>query len=215
MKTRSCVLTAIALAALFVSNGMANAQGRSYSSDNRAVTNWLVVVNYPEACASMPCTEADIFGSLPENPTKATVCYLTGQIVGLDGKAVFAGRLGEGTSHGCFFPQDPNPLGLNDAMRAEIHVIVQEHGAPLKGSAGREQQVTQSGAGCNPDCMDTQFAIHEPANAVNGVSVSTVNRFSDDSPITNAQSTLFRDREGVRVVTDTHLDPVPAPEPMP
>ena len=210
MNKKHCTPKAIALVGLFVASGMALASGGEiwYADENRSVTTWLVVVNYPEACASSPCTEGDIFGALPDNPTKATVCYLTGQVVRQNGKAVFAGRLGEGTSHGCFFPMDPNPLGLKDAMRAEIHVILQEHGAPLRPAAGREMQVTIIEAGCNPDCMDTQFAIHVPGDAVDGKSWSYVQRFADGSMVSGARSTLFREKTGVSVVTDTRLDPI-------
>ena len=195
----------IASTVLMVASGIVYA-GITFSDLDLAVTNWLVVVNYPEACASMPCTEEDIFGSLPDNPTHATVCFLTGQIVRPNGKAIFSGRLGDGTSHGCFFPMDPNPLGLKDAMRAEIHVIVQEHGAPKQGRAGRARQLTIVGSDCNPDCVDTQFATHVAADAVDGVSTSRMQRFSDESVVARSVSTLFRERSGIRVVSETKLD---------
>lgn len=197
----------VALTALIAVSGAVYA-GIPFSDSNIAVTNWLVVVNYPEACASMPCSEEDIFGSLPDNPTQATVCYLTGQIVRSGGKAMFAGRLGEGTSHGCFFPMDSDPLGLKDAMRAEVHVIVQEHGSPKPGNIGRGKQLTQNGGGCNPDCLDTQFATHVAADAVDGVSTSPMQRFSDESPVDKSKSTLYRDRSGIRVTSQTQLDTV-------
>ena len=192
---------------LLASGGNAFADHWYKRLKERAVTNWVVVVNYPEACSSSPCSEADIFGALPANPTKATVCYLTGQVVKKSGKAVFAGRLGEGTAHGCFFPFDADPHGLKDSMRAEIHVIVQEHGKPLELGYGLEDQVTENLGGCNPDCTDTQFAIHVPGTDVDGRSYSAVYRFADGSEVRGAQSLLLRDREGVRVVTDTKLDP--------
>lgn len=211
LKNRS--LQGITLLLMLLTSGLTFAQGRYYSLDNHAVTNWLVVINYPEACAGVPCTEEDIFGALPDNPTKATVCYLTGQIARPGGKAVFAGRLGEGTSHGCFFPMSANPLGLKDAMRAEIHVIVQTHSSPRRGGEGREQQLTIAGAECNPTCADIQFAIHVATDAIDGTSTAPVLRFADGSTVTNAQSTLFRDPDGVRVVTDTlieqPMDPMP------
>ncbi|MBT8078011.1 MAG: hypothetical protein KJO31_05505 [Gammaproteobacteria bacterium] len=194
-------------AALLVSAGNASADHRYKRLKERAVTNWLVIVNYPEACSSSPCSEADIFGAIPANPTKATVCYLTGQVVGKKGDAVFAGRIGEGTAHGCFFPEDPNPHGLKDSMRAEIHVIVQQHGKPLELGYGLEDQVTLNFGGCNPDCEDVQFAIHVPGTDIDGRSYSALYRFADGSEVYGAKSLLIRDREGVRVITDTTLDP--------
>jgi len=206
-----------ALGVLLTSSGGAYADGwRSHYRPQpieRAVTNWLVVINYPEACASSPCTEADIFGLAPDaNPTKATVCYLTGQVVSKDGKATFAGALGEDDSSQCFFPGDADPHALKDSMRAEIHVIVQEHGAPMPLGYGLEDQLTKNQGGCDddpdtPDCPDTQYAIHQADYAVDGVTTSDVYRWDDDSVVYKAKSWMSRDREGVRVVTQTELDP--------
>lgn len=210
MKTNAIAARIVLLASLLLCAVSANADGTGlwYSNKDQAVTNWLVIINYPEACSSVPCTEADIFGSLPANPTKATVCYLTGQAVldSGDGRAIFAGRVAEGTNFGCFFPGDPNPYGLRDAMRAEIHVIVQTHSAVRsRTSGGRELQVSYVNAECNPDCVDVQFAIHVAANAVDGKSWSDVYWFDTGRPVTKAVSTLFREKHGVRVVTDTRL----------
>lgn len=208
MNKSNCVLKIIAFAVLIVANGMVHAKDIFFQEGNRAVTIWLVVINYPEACASMPCAEDDIFGSLPANPTKATVCYLTGQLVRNNGKAVFSGRLGAGSNHGCFFPEDPNPHALSDAARAEVHVVVQEHGSPLPGGAGLEEQVSQFFGGCNPECVDTQFATHVVADAVEGVSTSPLQRFSDESEIPRSKSTLTRGKFGITVVVTTRLDAV-------
>ena len=206
MGIKKCVLKIITFATLIVASGMAYSGDIGYAANNRPVTIWLVVINNPEACASMPCTEDDIFGVLPANPTKATVCYLTGQVVRASGKAVFGGRLGVGTGHGCFFPDDPNPYVLMDPARAEVHIVVQEHGAPLPGGRGLEEQVSQFEGGCNPECTDSQFATHVATDAVDGVSVSSLQRFADGSEIANSASTLVRDKFGITVVNNTHLD---------
>lgn len=208
MNKSNCVLKTIVFAVLIIVNGMVHAQDISYAEGNRGVSIWLVVINYPEACASMPCSEADIFGSLPANPTKATVCYLTGQVVRMNGRAVFAGQMAAGSNHGCFFPEDPNPYNLSDAARAEVHVVVQEHGAPLPGGAGLEEQVSQFLGGCNPDCEDTQFATHVVTDSVEGVSTSPLQRFSDESEISRSKSTLARGKFGITVVVNTRLDAV-------
>ncbi len=201
MKNSNYVAKVIASAVLIVASGLA------YADD--AVTNWIVVVNYPEACSSMPCTEEDIFGSLPDNPTQATVCFLTGQHVRNSGKAAFSGRLGEGTSHGCFFPMDPNPLGLKDAMRAEIHAILQNHGDPVTGARKRGDQLTENGVWCNPNCTDFQFSTHVAADAVNGISRSPMQLFADGSPVDRSISVLFRDKEGIRMYNATNIYAAP------
>ena len=211
MKTNAIAARVILLASLLLGAPAVNADGTGlwYSAKDQAVTTWIVVINYPEACSSVPCSEADIFGALPANPTKATVCYLTGQAVhdSAEGRAIFAGRLAEGSNYGCFFPGDANPYGLRDAMRAEIHLVLQLHG-PVHRQArgGRELQVSYFNAECNPDCEDVQFAIHVAANAVDGKSWSDVYWFADGRRINNAVSTLFREKHGVRVVVDTKLD---------
>jgi len=209
MNMRSRVLKIILFAVLIIVNGMVHADDLDYVETNRSVTIWLVVINYPEACTSVPCTEADIFGSIPANPTKTSVCYLTGQVVRNNGKGVFAGQLGAGTNHGCFFPEDPNPYGLMDAARAEVHLVVQEHGSPLPGGEGLEEQVSQFQGGCNTECVDTQFATHVAADAVEGVSTSPMQDFFDGSEIWKSKSTLTRDRLGITVVANTKLKPVP------
>jgi hypothetical protein len=208
MNKSNCVFKTIVFAVLIIVSGMVHAQDLGYAEGNRSVTIWLVVINYPEACASMPCTEDDIFGSLPANPTKATVCYLTGQVVRLNGRAVFAGQLAAGSNQGCFFPEDPNPYNLRDAARAEVHIIVQEHGEPLPGGAGLEEQVSQFMGGCNSDCVDTQFATHVAADSVEGASTSPLQRFSDASEISRSKSTLTRGKFGITVVVNTRLDAV-------
>lgn len=210
MKTHSIAARVVLLACLLSCAGAVSADGKGhwFSKKDQAVTNWLVIINYPEACSSVPCSEQDIFGYLPDNPTKATVCYLTGQAV-MDSsppRAIFAGRMAEGSNFGCFFPGDPNPYGLKDAMRAEIHVIVQTHGAVRgRNVGGRELQVTYINAECNPDCADVQFAIHVAANAVDGKSWSDVYWFDNGQQVNRAVSTLFREKNGVRVVIDTRL----------
>jgi hypothetical protein len=206
MNVRNRILKISLFAVLIIVNGMVHAEDISYDENNRSVTIWLVVINYPEACASAPCTEGEIFGTLPANPTKTTVCYLTGQVVRNNGRGVFAGQLAAGSNHGCFFPEDPNPYSLADAARAEVHLVVQEHGSPLPGGAGLEQQVTQFQGGCNVDCVDTQFATHVAADSVEGVSTSPLQRFSDGSEISKSKSTLIRGKSGITVVANTNLD---------
>ena len=60
---------------------------------------------------------------------------------------------------------------------------------------------------CNPECEDVQFAIHVPGTDIDGRSYSAVYRIADGSEVYGAKSLLIRDREGVRVITDTKLDP--------
>ena len=114
------MLTAAAF--LMTSSGSAYADGWWHQrAKEQSATNWLVIVNAPGQCANTPCTEGDIFGSagvegVDNNPTKAPVCYLTGQVVEKNGSATFAGAMGEGDSSQCLFPgfDDADPHALKD-----------------------------------------------------------------------------------------------------
>ena len=166
----------------------------------RAVTNWLVFFNDPTACATAPCTDADLF--VPGNPAQVAICYLTGQVVYGKRKATFAGRFAEGTNYGCFYPGSISPYGLEDADGTEVHVVAQEHGKALKSGRGLEEQVAYFQGGCNPGCEDTQFAIHS-ARSSDAVEVF---RFSDGSQVSNAVSTIFREGDGIRVIFHTRFE---------
>jgi len=201
MTIRSGITGALAILALLLCSGLALAGGKNET----AATNWVVIINDPGACAHSPCEEGDIFGSLPDNPTMATVCYLTGQSVQANGRATFAGRFAEGTNFGCFFPFADPAMGLMDADAAEIHMVLQEHGWSLKSGYGLEEQVAYFMGECNPDCVDTQFTIHSPGDADAGVSVSNIYRFNDGSMVDGATSTLIREDGGIRMINHTRL----------
>ncbi len=72
----------------------------------------------------------------------------------MDGTGNTVGKLMEGAP-----PTGPAAAGfgqLNDSVGAEIHIVVQTHGAPLVGSVAT--QMTIPGAACNTVCAD-QFGI--------------------------------------------------------
>jgi hypothetical protein len=166
-----------------------------------AVTVWLVFFNNPDQCIGVGgCDEPDIFR--PE--TNGAVCYLGGQSVQANGRITIAGRFAEGTTHGCIFSATESALIDSDA--AEVHAVLQEHGWSKKSGYGLEMQLLYFMGGCNPDCVDTQFSIHKPADANGGVSVSDVLRFTDSSMVEGANSTLMREDGGVSLVLHTRLD---------
>jgi hypothetical protein len=202
MNTQS-VITRLVLLMLLLFTSAVYAGGKNET----AVTNWVVIINDPSACSESPCTEGDVFGSFPDNPTMATVCYLTGQSVQANGRATFAGRFGEGTNYGCLEIFAGDLYGLMDADVAEIHMVLQEHGWSLESGEGLEMQVAYFEGGCNPECNDTQVTIHSPGDADgDGVSVSNVYRFADFSMVDGAASTLVREEGGFRLITHTRLD---------
>ena len=114
------------------------------------------------------------------------------------------------TAPNAFFPgfDDADPHALKDSMAAEIHLIIQVHGEPLELGYGKEDQLTYNQGGCNPDCVDVQFAIFLPGIDIDGQQSSALYRFDDGTAVYGAESLMFRDREGVRVVTMTTLDKI-------
>jgi len=185
--------------------------GTSTAGDNEtAITTWVVIFNHPGECISVidqGCGEED-FGV---EAVQADFCFLAGQSVQANRRVTLAGRVAEGSPDVCELG-----IGIVNTDEAEIHMILQEHGPSLPAGAGREEQVSSFWGNCNPgaadfdtgdpgSCVDTQFAVHNPADAVDGVSVSPVQRF-DESEVDGSRSTLYRQADGIRMVNHTRLD---------
>ena len=88
-----------------------------------AYTLWVVVVNYPAACDSSPCSPPDVILNLA---TDSQVLFGTGSVAGGSGKATFAGSLKEGDLAG-WLPD----RSFDDAATAEIHLILNDHGPKI------------------------------------------------------------------------------------
>lgn len=123
--------------------------------DKKSVyTLWWIIFNDPDMCSAGGagvCGEDDVF---PDGPANAGVLNAGAFITGTDGTANIVAELDVGPA-----PTGPAAAGfgqLNDSMAAEIHIVVQTHGSPLKGKV--DEQMTKPGAGCNTECED-QYAI--------------------------------------------------------
>lgn len=126
--------------------------------DKKSVyTLWWIIFNDPTMCSAGGagvCGESDV---TPESPANAGVLNAGAFITGTDGVANIMAELDVGPT-----PTGPATSGfgqLNDSMAAEIHIVVQTHGRPLKGKV--DQQMTMPGAACNKECED-QYAIIFP-----------------------------------------------------
>lgn len=134
-----------------------------------AVTVWAVVFNDPSACAAHPdpCMLADLF----DPDVQGDVLRLGGNVVN-GSKDKVGGRLREGdTSESIAMMLGLEPVGLLDAMMAEIHFVFRSHGPPIPGMV--DDQIHSVGGGCTtalpdgsiPDdvgeCADVAFAIHQ------------------------------------------------------
>jgi hypothetical protein len=141
-------------------------------------TMWWVIFNNPEKCQySMPgvtsCGEEDVFGEpFGETPVQVSVQYAAGAIVSETGTANFGASLNEGE-----LPEQPGQLvfgpGLINARKAEVHLVVRNHGPAIPGMV--ESQLTTFGGACTAEtdptgvgplgpnsCADVQFAAHIP-----------------------------------------------------
>ena len=128
---------------------------------NAVYTLWWIIFNNPEECTTGTAPALCGGGDLdPDrdgegvNPVDRGVRNAAAFITGMDGTGNVRASLQEGAS-----PTGPAMAGfgqLNDSVGAEIHIVVQTHGAPLVGSVAT--QMTIPGAECNTVCAD-QFGI--------------------------------------------------------
>ncbi|HWI05959.1 MAG TPA: hypothetical protein VNT54_00410 [Solirubrobacteraceae bacterium] len=151
----------------------------------RAHTLWYVIFNAPEHCSDAVCGQDDIFAD-PRNhaagfnaaqipATRASVVSgSAGAVSNGSGRLKLDGGLAVGE-----VPAGPKrvvigrgadgalvPLGvvtgLEDAARAVIIVVLQDHGRAHRDPALLQQQLTSFEGACNPVCADAQFAVHAP-----------------------------------------------------
>lgn len=136
-----------------------NETGISYSISPReltpgnAYTLWLVVINNPAACASVPCSGGDVV----QNPaTRSQVTYAAGHVSGDSGHGTLAGAVREGPLLG-WLPDG----ALEDAMTAEVHLVVNDHGPKIASHMPGMIQTYRGG------CADTSpFPSIFPATAL-------------------------------------------------
>lgn len=138
-----------------------------------AYTIWWVIWNFPENCiVPGACTDADFADAVGVG---VDVMYAAGNVAGRNGVAGFAGHLKEGdisASTNEFFGLEP--VGLLDAKKAEVHLVVRSHGPKIPGQV--QDQLSSYEGGCTvffdpfteiPDaegeCGDILFSIYPPA----------------------------------------------------
>ena len=146
--------------------------------EGNAYTMWWVIFNNPEECEHpvpgiTSCGEGDVFGKpFGETPVQVSVQYAAGNIVSQTGIISLGADLNVGD-----LPTQPGQLvfgpGLIDAKKAEIHLVVRDHGPYIPGMV--EAQLTTFGGACTAatdptgigpvgpnECADVQFAAHVP-----------------------------------------------------
>ena len=117
-------------------------------SPGHAYTLWFVVVNTPAACASRPCTAADILKNT--DTVQADARWAAGAIADESGTLDLKARIETGT-----WPHSWFRRGLTNPMGAEIHLVLNDHGPVI---AGREQTMTTTYRdGCTDESLPPPF----------------------------------------------------------
>ena len=139
-------------------------------------TVWWVIWNFPENCiVPGACSDPD-FG---DPDVQVEVMYATGNVAGGNGKGNFSAHLNENDASGTINPLFglPSYGGLQDALTAEVHVVLRSHGPKVPGIVN--EQIGSYLGGCPttfpygfppfteiPDevgeCGDIFASIHQP-----------------------------------------------------
>jgi hypothetical protein len=121
-----------------------------------AMTLWFIVFNNPDACATRPCSAADLF-----NPVVQGDFLLgAGNIVGGTGQAVYGGALQVGDTRGSGMIEiglTELAVGLLNPFGAEIQLAVHSHGPALSGQELAAQISSYTG-GCQT-FLGNQYGI--------------------------------------------------------
>jgi hypothetical protein len=115
-----------------------------------AYTVWWVVFNNPGSCNDDGCGADDAGEALAtgDNPANIGVIRAGGGVVGASGKFDFGASLMEGSTAGC---QSSAPFvllcnALVDASKAEIHLVLHDHGPVIPGQVN--EQIGSFEGGC-------------------------------------------------------------------
>ncbi len=188
MKRNLIAAAFTALAVLFALASFTG--GTARAATEQGLTLWWVVFNNPAGCID-GCNGADLF--LAGDPASTCVAHASGTVTS-EGGATLVGSAYKTMANG-----DPCLLGtggFSNPMGAEVHLVVQAHGAPGDVVA----QITTFLGGCNPDCADVQFAVHLP-----GASHSVGNVYWWADPASNLEVVGF-DAEGAEDAAGTPVD---------
>ncbi|MHA1553738.1 MAG: hypothetical protein ACTSU0_04945 [Alphaproteobacteria bacterium] len=140
-----------------------------------AVTMWWVIFNNPANCSDGACGENDIFlmddggkfltnadGSPPMNMAGIEAAVITagradGHVIDANGAGRFHSQLAIGDNTQSLFGP-----GLQDSMKAEVHLVLRSHGPAQAGSV--DEMIYTYNGGCegdfpNPPCVEFQAAV--------------------------------------------------------
>ncbi len=146
-------------------------RAKDLTPDN-AYTLWWVIWNKPENCLKPnACGEIDF---VDPDLMEVEVMYAAGQLVGIGGSAIFSAHLKNYDSSGSINDlfNMPNYGGLQNSQRAEIHLVLRDHGPAIPGQIADQIGSYEGGclydlgafSGDVPDapgeCADLLAAVH-------------------------------------------------------
>lgn len=111
-------------------------------------TIWYIIVNDPDACATSPCTSADII--LNSEGVDSDVTYGAGHVVGDSGQASFSGHLSAGDLPDSWFDN-----GFTNPRGAEIHLTLNDHGPLIPDLASN--MIHSYRGGCTDESLPSIF----------------------------------------------------------
>ena len=122
-------------------------------------TIWFVIVNDPAACATSPCTPADII--LNSAGVSSDVTYGAGHLAGNSGQASFSGHIPAGALANAWYGP-----GFTNLRGAEIHLVLNDHG-PMLPSLVSDMLHTYRG-GCTTESLPAIFPATAIADGIPG-----------------------------------------------
>ena len=122
-------------------------------------TAWWVVMTAPENCSATPCTAEDVIGRAGEVGTQ--IVYADGVVNGPDGTARFAAMLPAGAVAKGWYDQ-----GFDNPTRAEIHLVLNDHGPLLPDIAA--SMLTSYRGGCSDESLPPPFPATAKADGAPG-----------------------------------------------
>jgi len=112
----------------------------------QVVTVWVVVFNNPDACATRPCTFADMGAGNPA--AESDFLWGGGHVIGGSGTGSFGGHLRMGDASGSGLAEiGGTAVGLLNPLTAEIQLALHSHGPAVPGLV-LKAQLTSFLGGC-------------------------------------------------------------------
>jgi hypothetical protein len=135
-----------------------------------AVTLWVVVINNPAACATSPCTAADILFNT--TAVEAQVTYGAGHIVGGSGQVTLSSHLQVGPVPGGWYAGQE----FTDPTMAEVHLVLNDHGPKLP--AYMPDMIRTYRGGCTDESLPPPFPASAKADGTPGPNTCRLVQFA-------------------------------------